>query len=273
LGKRTLRDLYVVGQELSLDDGNGSVEVWIQKLNPVDHRHAVSKADASRARLLAVRSTPESDDYFAILNGVLDYTKENLVNLLSAVESVRITPFKRAEVGGRDEWADEGYLEGLEEAWDSEISDRFVEDPADVEAKRVHDEIDRFLAMVAEEMTDALDVYRDGIGSMAFQELQDMAVVYEVKNAADMAWIQTYYRWEVFYGVRQLHDHRKRYFDEASELDDLNGTLLSTISQAFRTLTVDPTEGKDLAGSPPSSVSSELSVREATPESSGPTAA
>jgi hypothetical protein len=270
MGKRTLRDLYVVGKELSLDDGGGSVEVWLQKLNPVDHRHAVSKADASRARVLAVRSTPESDDYFAILNGVLDFDKDQLVNLLAAVETVRINPLKRSEIAGLDEWADEGYLEGLQDIWDSEINDRFVENPEDVEAKRVHDELERYLAAVAAEIADAIDVYSDGLHSMTLQELQDMGVAYEMKNSADMAWIQTYYRWELFYGVRQPHDHRQRYFAEASDIDELNGDLIGTISAAFRALTVEPTEGKDLAGNPPSSTSSAPSAEAATPASSGP---
>jgi hypothetical protein len=98
---------------VSIDDGRGAVQVWVQKLNPVDHRTAVGKADASRARVLSVRSDPSSDDYFTILNGVLDYTKEQLVNLLTAVEAARISPFKRSQISAEDEWRDEGYLEGL----------------------------------------------------------------------------------------------------------------------------------------------------------------
>lgn len=271
--KRTLRDLYVVGKELVLDDGGGSVEVWIQKLNPVDHRYSVTKADASRARLLAVRSTPDSDDYMALLNGVLDFDKAQLIDLLTAVESVRISPHKRAQIAAEKEWATENYFDGLEEIWDSEMKDRFIDDPEDTEAKRVKDELDRFIVAVADAVTEELETYRDGLGSMGYQELSDLGVDYEVRTAADMAWIQTYYRWEVYFGVRDPANHRVRYFADAKEIDELSGDLVGILSTAFRELTVDPTEGKELAASPPSSALSAPSATAETPASSGPKAA
>lgn len=271
--KRSLRDLYVVGKELVLDDGGGPVGVWIQKLNPVDHRYSVTKADASRARLLAVRSTPDSDDYMALLNGVLDFDKAQLIDLLTAVESVRISPHKRAQIAGEKEWATENYFDGLEEIWDSEMKDRFIDDPEDTEAKRVKDELDRFIVAVADAVTEELETYRDGLGSMGYQELSDLGVDYEVRTAADMAWIQTYYRWEVYFGVRELANHRERYFGDAKEIDELSGDLVGILSAAFRELTVDPTEGKELAASPPSSASSAPSATAETPASSGPKAA
>jgi hypothetical protein len=273
MARRTLRDLYVVGQEYEFDDGQGPVSVWIQKLNPVDHGHAVTKANAARARVLSVTKDPESDDYFAILNGILDFDKPRLVELLCAVESVRIGPHKRAEIASQDEWKDDNYLDGLEQIWNDEIRERFMEDPEDAEAKRIHDELQRFIAKVDEAVEDAVAIHRSGLEAMSMNEVQKLGIDYEVKNTADMAWIQVYHKWEIFYGVRDVLNHKKRLFEDVSEIDELNGDLINEISAAFRRLTVEPTEGKDSAVSPPSSTSSEQSEAVATEASSGPKAA
>jgi hypothetical protein len=271
--RRTLRDLYVVGKEVSIDDGRGAVQVWVQKLNPVDHRTAVGKADASRARVLSVRSDPSSDDYFTILNGVLDYTKEQLVNLLTAVEAARISPFKRSQISAEDEWRDEGYLEGLETTWEDEMSDRFISDPEDAEAARIHDELQRFISQVDEAISDDLDVFRDGLNSMSADELSALGVEYQMKTYADAAWIQEYYRWEIYFGCRFPERHKERYFEDIAEVRSLSAELLQRLSEEFRNLTVEPTEGKDLAVTPPSSPSSDPSEAEAPQASSGPPAA
>lgn len=272
--QRLLSDLYVRGREVTLDDGTDDpVVVWIQKLNPVEHSQVARKAGAARSRLLALKYDKESDDYQALVDGLIQSDRDLLVEMLTLAEQVRITPLAEAQIAEEDRWKDDDYLQGLRDGWADEMSERFMLDPEDTEAKRVHDELDRYLQEVDASVSDDLDFFREGLQTMSDRQLLDTATESRLKAAADTAWIVEYYRCEVWLGTRSVKDHKQRLFDARSEVDDLQAPTWEILSTAFRELTVEPTEGKDSAGIPPSSPSSEPSVRAETEDSSGPPAA
>ena len=270
---RSLKDLYVRGTEVTLDDGTDDpVVVWVQKLNPVEHEAAIRKADAMRSRVLSIRNDKDSEEYQAILSDVLTSSREVLIGILSLLERGRIAPVVRAELADKEEWKQDNYLQGLQESWDEEMQQKFVDDPEDAEAARIHSELERFLAEVQTELDDRMSMFDDGLDTMTDDELQDQVVQHNIKVTANVAWLNEYNRQCVLFATRDTVK-RERVFSHRSEIDDLQLEVLEAIKAGLDRITVEPLEGKESAAKPPSSPSSEQPDREATEESSGPTAA
>jgi hypothetical protein len=271
--KRSLADLYVRGTSFTLDDGEGEVVVWLQKLNPVERSAALKAADAARSRVLSMKRSPDSEEYQQMASDVLRASKEALVSLLVATERARITPLAFAEVADLAEWKDDNYLSGLQDAWAEDLSKRFEENPEDAEAKVAHDALEKYADAVEEKVDDELSVFTDGIETMPDEEIEEMAIQQSLKTSGDVAWLSEFYRQEVFYAVRDPDNHKSKMFTTRSEVDDLQGEVFSALTDAIHALSVDPTEGKDSAETPPSSPSSDQSAAEETSNSSGQQAA
>lgn len=270
MAKRKLSDLYVRGKELTLDDGDGAVTVWLQKLNPIDHREAIRKADATRAKFITVCRDKDSEEYNQILNAVVGQERALMVTYLVATERLRLGPQKLSEVADEPAWKDENYLNGLQDIWAEELAAKWADDPEDPEAKRVRAELDRYNDEVDKELDSELITYREWLESDTDEELQDKVIACQVKNVAEAAWVDTYYRWEMFFATREATDHKKRYFESIAEVNELDGGVFAEIAGAIREVTVDPSEGKDSAGTPPSSTSSESPEQLDSAQASGP---
>ena len=261
---RTLKDLYVRGTEVTLDDGQGEpVVVWVQKLNPVEHKTSVDKAGALRARILTISKDPDNEDYQTIVNQVLDAEPSELIDLHCMVERARIAQMVSAEIADNAEWKDENYLTGLIQSWQDEFEVKHKEDPEDEEAARVHSELARFDQKVADETDHRIEVFKDGLETMSLQELQDMAIDHNVKLTADLAWNNEYTHWALFHAVRHSDDRKKRVFGTRKDLDELQVPVFTALRDALTSMTVDVMEGKDSAATPPSSPTSEQPDSEA----------
>jgi predicted nucleic acid-binding Zn-ribbon protein len=270
MARRSLLDLYVRGKAIEIDDGNGeSVKVWLQKLNPVDHAAAVRAADAARARVLSVKNAKDSDEYMAIYADILAAEREAMVGILVAIERSRIQPLSDAEKAAEDEWSEDNYLTGLRDAWDGGLRDKYLDDPEDPETKRVYDELTRFLAQVKEDVDDKVSVHEDGLNAMTDAELRQLLFDHNIKVSSDFAWMNEYYRQEMFRSTRDSKNHKDRIFESRSDVDELQIETYQVLHQGLRELNVEPLEGKDSAAQPPSSTSSEQSGQEETAESSG----
>lgn len=255
--QKSLADLYVRGRELTIEDGDGEATVWIQKLNPIEHSQATRKADAARARVLSVKFDKECEEYLALLNDVLEADPEVLIDILAAEEEARLLPITEAKIADEEKWKEDSYLQGLRDAWREGVKDAYELDPEDVEAKRVHDEIERFVNEVKEEVAQGVESVRMSLRQTTHKELVELSMNQRIKAAADMAWVNEYYRSEIAIGTRHPDDHKKRIFSTREDVDVLQLEAYVPLASAFRNLTVDPVEGKDSAGSPPSSDSSE----------------
>lgn len=261
--QRTLADLYVRGRELTFDDGvvvteaDGTVlappSVWIQKLNPVEHSQATRKADAARAKTLTIKFDKECEEYLAILNDVLSADREILIEILAIAEGQRVYPISEAKIADEEAWKADNYLQGLRDAWSDGVKDAFELDAEDVEAKRVHDELQRFIDLVNADVASQVESCRMSLRQTPHHELVEMSMDKRVKDAADISWVNEYYRSEMAIGTRYIDDHKKRYFPTREDVDILQLEAYLPLAMGFRQLTVEPVEGKDLAESPPSS--------------------
>lgn len=273
--QKTLADLYVRGKELILDEDDGTgkpLAVWIQKLNPVETSQAARKADAARARLLTIRRNRESEECLAVYSDILALTRDEQIDTLVGTERIKKLPMVEEELATKDEWAENGYLQGLRDSWREGLGDAYgagEDHPEYAEALRVHDELTRFLDAVVKDTEKTLEDHRDALSSMTDQELEDAVAELHFRILGDRAWLEEFYRAEIWLGVRRADNHRERLFQERSEVDELQIEVIDLLKAAFREITVDPVEGKDSAGIPPSSEPSEAPATAEADLSSG----
>lgn len=259
--KRTLKDLYVRGREVTISDEDGDIVVWIQKLNPVEYTQCLKKADAARARVLSALRDKESDDYNAAIADLLAADRETLTTLLVSVERGRLAPMVEAQVGAEEKWAEDNYLTGLYAAWE-DLEPVYVDDPEDKEAARVKAALEEFIKDCEKELEEQVEAFQMGLDATSDDELLELAIGHNIKLVGDITWMNEFYKQEVMTAVRYSDNHAVRVLESREDVDALQGETYGALSEAVRGLMVDPVEGKGSAGLPPSSTSSEQSEQE-----------
>lgn len=266
LKTRHLSDLYLLGKEEVLDDGTarGAITVWVQKLNTTESESARRKADAQRARVLSLRSQPDSDAYLAAIGDAYDsIDPERLVETILGPESYKRRQVRQSEVAFEDEWSKEGYLQGLRDLWLGGMAEEYALDPEDPEALRVLHELTRFEAEVTKRLSADLADQHDELLALPVEELQQRVAEQNLQDEATRAWMREFRMCTVWHGVRLNTEKRPRYFDARAEVNDLQQEALTQLFDAIQNLTVDPLEGKDSPETLSSSPSSEqLGVEE-----------
>lgn len=268
---RRLTDLYVVGKEVKVDDGHGDVVVvWMQKLNPVQHEDAMRKANARRARCLAMKRNPDSPDHQAVMSQVYDLDIDSLIDYLVVPEIQKYQMAREEELAAEDEWSNDNYLQGLRDDWNISLERAYAENPDDPEAKRVKDELTRFSEAIHKASEGHEESLRKQFAARPVEELQDKVANQFIEMQADMEWMREFHRFELFYAVRDPLHHKKQYFENLEELDLLSSEVLELLNTEYRGLSVDVTEGKGSQATDASSPSSEPPAKEEAAVSSGP---
>lgn len=267
--KRRLTDLYIVGQEVVFDDGQGDpVTVYVRKLSPVDHETALRNANAARSRASAVKTEVASDEHEQLKRMVDTYSVEDLVSYLVEDRRQNRKAVIEARVADEEEWSKENYLQGLHDSWNDTLQIRAIESPDDSDVVRVRAELDRYEATVDAELKAETDDLEVELGDRPTEQLRDQVLdkVIDVRSA--MAWITEYRRCEVWLSVREL-DRKTRYFENRQEVDELPLEIFDRLSATYMAISVDTIEGKGSAETPPSSPSSEQPESPETDGSSG----
>jgi hypothetical protein len=268
--KRRLEDLYVVGKELTIDDGQGEVQVWLQKLNPVDSASALRRANMARAKVRTVRRDKQSDEYLDMWIEVLEWDDQaTLIEYLVAEDLMRVRERVEAELAAEDEWAKDDYLQGLRDAWESGLNQTYFTNPNDVDAKRVYGELERFGTEAEARGKDDIDAARAKFEVMEFGVLQEKAFDRVISYRGSAAWLEEYHRSELLYGVREAENHKAYYFKSPADIDQLSAEVLGLLYREYAALSVDVMEGKDSEETPDSSASSEPPIEAETGVSSG----
>lgn len=269
--KRRLEDLYVIGREMSIDDGQGdAVVVWMQKLNPVELHSVMRAANAARSRVRSVRADKTSDEYMAMWLDVLDWErKEDLVEYLIAEQVMHIQERCEAELAAEEEWDKDEYLQGLRDAWESGLKDIYAVTPDDPEGKRVLAELTRFSEAAEAAGADDIALARAEMEAQPMESLQEKAMDRVIAYRANTAWLDEFHRAELLYGVRDPENHKAYYFANRTQLDLLSAPVLTQLFATYSELSMDVTEGKGSEETPTSSDSSEQSPKVETGVSSG----
>jgi len=268
--KRRLEDLYVVGKEVTFDDGRGeAVTVWLQKLNPVELNTALRRANAARSRVKSVRSDQDCDEYRDYWLEVQDFErKEDLVDYLSGEGILRIQDREEAKLAATDEWSKDGYIQGLRDAWVDGLSDRHLIEP-DEESERVWAEVQRFAAEAEVNAQPDIEAMRAEHAAKDMDLLREEAMERVLAYHANAAWLEEFHRCELWKGVRDPKNRKAYYFDSRDQIDNLSAMVLNRLISEYSALSVDVTEGKDSEETPSSSNSSAPVDEAATAVSSG----
>ena len=246
--RRRLEDLYVVGKVVEFNDGAVDdewnplppVQVYVRKLNRIENDKALRAANGARSALQA-RVREEGNDSLA-----KDYDRNATIEFLTQDYHVNRLPVVQAELSGDEdsEWSKDSYYEGLLEAWNAGLNDKYAADPEDEEAKKVFDEIQRFADEVDEKMKDLLHDKRNELDSYSDFDLRAKVTDRLLEMQSMAAWIYEYYRQQVFLAVREP-DKVTPYFENVENVDFLTDEMYDALKNAYDELALPPVEGKD----------------------------
>jgi hypothetical protein len=249
--RRRLTDLYVVGKELTFDDGTDEpIVVWLSKLSPIQQRDAADSATGARAKLLALKQNPESDPrQVAVFReqledlGVKD--RDSMIEFLMAPKVQEAYASNEARLADEPAWSDNDYLKSLQTAWNEGLNDKYATDPEDEEAVRVYNELVKFTDQVNEATEEDKENIRLEFTHFSDDELSAKTLERAIDAEADFAWVNEFSRWQVFYAVRDPENHKEQYFLDRSEVDALDAKVLNRLLTEYNEMTADPVEGKD----------------------------
>lgn len=276
--RRRLADLYVRGKEVTFNDGQGdAVKVWIQKLNAIDREACLRRGSAAKARYMTEGDTEDSDLFQSAYAQARDMgaDREGLIAIVIAEDLTKQRQKIEAQLTMDEKtWGKDNYIQGLIDAWVGDdvnpgLAQTRAEDPDDPEATRVIDEIERFETEVNKKLKAyAGQVYKDWT-DVTDDTLWHKAAHRLIELQGGDVLNREFERQQVFYCVRDPGDHRKRYFAQVSEVDDLSEDLLKAIVTHYNSMLVDLSEGKDSRLNRSSSTSSGQPSEVETAEDSG----
>lgn len=279
VAKRRLGDLWVVGKPLTFDDGKGPVTVWLQKLNPIEEEEVIRRASAKRAKDLRLAHDHDSEEWKLCESDLLEFTdRASRVDIAIRDELIGRQMRIEAELSAEEEWAKDGYLQGLVDLWEGTddspgLKERFLTEPEDPDVVRVKSELDRFNDRAEAEVEKERAALRRDWDSNSDDELLAKCVEVIMERRATDTLMSEYELWQIYYGVRDPDHRSERYFVSGDEVRAIDPKTRKALLDHYRTLMVEHTEGKDSEETPVSSPSSELSVPEETGDSSGLVAA
>lgn len=265
--KRSLADLYVVGRNVVFDDGTGDpITVWLQKLNPVEHETAMRRAAGARARVISGKDEAEIE---LAHDEAASFGRAGWIEYLSSEALGHKLPSLEAELAAEEEWSENDYLQGLKDVWAASMEEALKEDPDDVSAIKVRDELARFQEQLEKRVEGERERIIRDFDSKADEDLERRVVDRLIVTRADLAWLNEFRKCEIWMATRDPDNRRVKYFEKREELDHLSHEVMVRLMQEYQELAVDPQEGKGSGATPNSSSSSESPDEQETDESSG----
>lgn len=247
--RRRLGDLYMVGQVIELNDNTGDdpIEVYLQKISPIEQRDAADYGTKARASILSMKNAPIEEKvlYEDQLGDMGLEHREDFIDFLasSRIDELRLSAEQR--IAAEDGWAKDDYLNSLQQAWNDGVRDTWVSTDDDLEANRIYDELKRYTDEVDKALeVDKQDVYSE-FDLIETDELRTKVIDKIIEMEADFAWMNEFSFYQAFYATRDPENHDERYFESIDEVKCLDTRILAEIIGAYREMTVEGVEGKD----------------------------
>lgn len=246
--KASLSDLFVVGKEITIEDGENSVTLYLKKLTEAEHMEATQQAFKASAQiqLLGKPSIPADHPDKQLYAAQIDTmeSRDELIMFLCLDEIREKEVSIIAEMAANEEWEKDGYLTGLQAAWNDGLDKKWVLDPEDVDAKRVYDELWRYTEICEKEV----EAFREGLvkdyEGYDEDQLRSKALEAAFKQAAEFAFSHESVRQQLYRSIRDPDDHNKLYLDSPEELGHLSDQVNEILMQAYYEMQVSPIEGK-----------------------------
>jgi len=298
--RKRLSDLYAFGTPATISDGHNEIDVWVRKLDPLDHDWVQRKARAARALVRIEANDPTSERWLAALDEAETYRdgEERILEgckLLAAKRIAERNMSIRAELAGGEDskWAKDGLLDSLLDAWQGDLDDEGLlvahldpDHPRHEEAERVWTQLQEFDAEVEAaleaEQADIVDSYR-GLDDDERVERIAKAIV---DTEAELIGMQMFERALIFKATKCATrvpnpdgegeivveaNPPGYYFESFDEVERLHPPVFARLLRAYNEIEVPVMEGKGLPGPEGSSTSSPSPGVEATSTPSGPT--
>lgn len=271
--RRRLNDLYIVGKEVTVDDGSGDpITVYLRKINQVDQEEAVRRSNAARSKILASQKSP--DDLFceSLRYQVQALDRDTILDNLAATQVIDQIASIESEVAHEDEWAKDEYLQGLQDAWADGTMAKYVEHPEDEEAKHVFDELTRYNTLVQERVLKVQADTKESFDERDDVSLQELMLKDLLEREGEAAWVKEFRKCQVWLATHDNPRAKERYFTSRKELDDLDVKVYEQLLVAYRDMEVEADQGKSLPPTPDSSLPSNSPEEVEVAPSSGLTA-
>lgn len=248
--RRRLSDLYVVGRKEVLSDGENEVEVWVQKISPLDQRKAMDMAHAARSKVMAAKNAPDDDEKRQAVATEAEWDgftaeRDQMIEFLTMSDLAKSRASRQAEVAAEDEWAKNDYYNGLREAWDSEMNERFKLDPDDKEAKPIRDELLRYMAAVDKLVEKDRKSLARGYTTFSDEQLKRKVIDGLIEAEGDQVWVGEFRKAQLYFAVRDPENHTELYLESPEEIELLDNRIAGQLFAALDELMVDPVEGKE----------------------------
>src|SRR5690606_38465569 len=149
----------------------------------------------------------------------------------------------QARIASEDEWSKEGYLRGLQDLWENEMKERWIDNTEDEEASRIYSELKRYTEQVEKE-TEAIkeDLIYD-MDDLSLDALKIRAVNKLIEDHSDNALVKEFGKRQIFYATREATDHNKRYFKSMDELDRTSENVINRLREVYAEISVEAFEG------------------------------
>lgn len=260
--RRSLKDLFMVGQLETLTDGSDEVTVYIQKLTTAKIEECYKAANKSKSTVKALikeydkkkdlgEEVQFSEDLGFYIEEVDEFleTRDDFINYLISKDEDEARQSKEAEIAANDEWSKEGYLEGLQDSWHEGLKEIYLtEDEGSEEyekAKVVLDELARFQALVEVEMKDVRNELIYDLQDLTDETLREKAYKQYIKDVAEGEFIKTFLMHQVYHAVRDPENRSEYIFSSPEDVYELTPETFAILQNAIQKITVPSTEGKD----------------------------
>ena len=236
-----LEDLYTRGKDFSVPGKDGEIlELHLRKLNPQQQQRAVRAANAARIRMMQVLNRdPETDDDRLILEDRLTEMggRQDLIDFLVKVEASLRHQAVEQEIASEEEWAKEGRIQALYDAWTVEMQAEYAKGPEQrsTESQELFDQLEEFAERVSARVKVLSDAYADELDELQDEEIRSKAMKVLLDRDAGTIWLKTYRDYQILYGVEDKETGDKLYtsIDQVLEVPPvLYGYYLDTINSS-----------------------------------------
>lgn len=246
--KARLKKLHTLSKEVMFADEDGDFSLYIRKLLPVEERDARQEAIRFKAGVLAIEKedplSPARAGFTELLESLGLNNREGLISYVCSEEILMKRISVESQVAEEPRWADNDYLTALQEAWVSELEERWQLDNNDEEAARVFGELTRYAeevdAIADDEISDILEAKED----WPYDKLLNKATENFLLRHANTLQNEEYQSWLVYYATFSDEKHESRFFESREEVDAYP-EVAARIVDEYESIALDALSGKE----------------------------
>lgn len=242
-----LINLYNIGKEIQLSDDEGEFTVWVQRITDAQENEAVKKSKIVRAPIVALKrdkTNPERLEYLETLEDWHLADIDSMINILINPKVQEALESNMSRIAEEDEWAKDDYLITLQEAYNSGMKELHLLEPDDKEAARIHDELMRYTKQVEDATEHDRKEYTLEMLEKDPAVIQDQVIDIVINSTANAVQQEEFYRWQVYFSVRDPQDHNKLVFASREDIDLLSQENYQKLRDAYDDIKIEGLEGK-----------------------------